>query len=134
MYVQACFVWEAKIQDKIKRGVVTLGDEWYNINLEDSTVMKENDEVSARRIPLLQIKKKLLQKQEELSVICNQPDVYLDTLESEEVRCRLATCIFRSMWHHQSAAGETEAHELPVLLQKWHDHATVGGHGHFCYA
>lgn len=77
--------------------MVTLSDEWYNINLEDSTVMEENDEVSARRIPLLQIKKKLLQKQEELSVICNQPDVYLDTLESEEVRCRLATCIFWSM-------------------------------------
>ena len=57
-----------KIQDKISRGEVTLGDEVvvstykrYKINPEDNTIMEENDEVSARRIPMLQIRKKLLQ-------------------------------------------------------------------------
>jgi len=57
---------------------VTLGDEVvvstykrYKINPEDNTIMEENDEASARRIPMLQIRKKLLQKHEELGVIRN---------------------------------------------------------------
>ena len=51
--------------------------------------MEETDKVGARRIPLLEIRKKLLQKHEALGVIRNQPDSYFDNLQAEEVRSRL---------------------------------------------
>lgn len=129
-----------KIQDKISRGEVTLGDEVvvstykrYKINPEDNTIMEENDKVSARRIPMLQIRKKLLQKHEELGVIRNQPDVYFDTLASEDVRRKLFELhvSFSPCETIEVLREKLKQMSRQRFLKVWHDHATVAGHGHF---
>ena len=94
MYKPICFERKKK-QDKIRRGEIQLGNEvvvsthsCYKMNLENSTIVEETDKVGARRIPMLEIRKKLLQKHEALGVIRNQPDSYFDNLQAEEVRSR----------------------------------------------
>ena len=118
---------------------MTLGDEVvvstykrYKINPEDNIIMEENDEVSARRIPMLQIRKKLLQKHEELGVIRNQPDVYFDTLESEDVRRKLFELLvsFNSCKTIEVLQEKLKQMSRQRFFKVWHDHATVASHGH----
>lgn len=74
-----------KINQKVRRGELTLGEEIvaseysrYKVDVDSNSIIEEKGNVCARKIPFLQIRKKLLQKHEELSIIRNQPDAYYD--------------------------------------------------------
>ena len=51
--------------------------------------MEERESVCARKTPFLQIRKKLLQKHEEVGIIRSQPDSYFADLDIEEVKWQL---------------------------------------------
>ena len=73
-------------------------------------------------------------KHEEIGVIHNQPDVYFDTLESEDVRRKL----FELQYHVSFNPCETiealweklKQMSRQCFFKVWHDHATVAGHDH----
>ena len=73
-----------KIHQRIERGEIEIGTEVltatqsrYSVNKHTNSVVIENVEVSARKIPLLQIKDQLLKKHEALGIVRDLSEEYL---------------------------------------------------------
>lgn len=93
--------------------------------------MVESVEVSARKIPFLKIRQILLKKQE-MKLVRNQPDKYFDALSAEQIKQKL-----RELDHTVCDKSTDDLHQEVKMISRqhhfkmWHDHATIGGYGHF---
>ena len=130
---------KGKLQEEIEDGDVPIGEEVVKTVQERFTIASESQsvtvsrcEVSARKIPLLEIRKKLLQQHEQLGIMRDDSDSYLNSLRRDEITAQLNS--FSILY---SAEEDTESlrSTLTVVrrqrfLKVWHDHATVAGHGH----
>ena len=132
--------YRQRIQAQIASGKIRVGEEVatttytrYSVDKSKHTLAIEGVEVSARKIPLLEIREKLLKKHQEMKLFRDQADEHFDALSAEEIKTRL-----KELHHTFSADNSTEElrEELKVISRQrhfkmWHDHSIVSGHGHF---
>ena len=132
--------YRQRMRAQIENGNIRVGEEVvkskytrYTVDKSSHTLVAEGVEVSARKIPLLEIRQTLLKKHEEMKLIRNQSDEYFENLSAEQIEQRL-----RELHHTISAEKSTNdlRQELKLISRQrhfkmWHDHATIGGHGHF---
>ena len=84
-----------KVQQRIDSGDIALGNEvvpschYYSVNSDTQVLQANKVRSSGRKIPLLQIWEKLLQKHEKLGVVRPNNDEYFSNLSEEEIRGQL---------------------------------------------
>jgi len=131
--------YRQKVQAQITSGNIRVGEEVtksqytrYSVDQSSQTLVVESVEVSARKIPFLEIRQKLLKKHEEMKLVRNQPDEYFDALSAEQIEQKL-----RELDHTvYDKSTDDLRRELKIISRQrhfkmWHDHATIGGYGHF---
>ena len=92
--------YRQRIQAQIASGKIRVGEEVaktytrYSVDKSNPTLAIEG---SARKIPLLEIREKLLKKHQEMKLIRDQADEHFDALSAEEIKSRLkaSPLIFR---------------------------------------
>ena len=97
------------------------------------TITEYIQPISARQIPLLSIRKKNLEKHENLGLMrdtSDDDDVYFDSLTQEDIQKRLQDL------NLQCNDDEQQLTTLKTLcrtrhLKFWHDHSDVAGHNFF---
>ena len=83
-----------RVQEKITSGSISIGEEIVTTThlryvVQQGEIRQETAEVSARKIPLIDIWRRLLEKHEQLGLIREHPDEYYATLSEEELQQRL---------------------------------------------
>ncbi len=80
-----------KLASKITNGEILLGREivptyyeTFSVNHQINSITETSNKVYAREIPIMEIRKKLLNKHEQLGIIRNCPDTYFTSLTREE--------------------------------------------------
>ena len=126
-----------RVIKKIDSGEIKIGREvvqttYSRYIAQQGQLTQEKVEVYARKIPLLEIREKLLQKHEQLSIIRNDPDTYFATLPEEAVKARLVEL---HETYDSSLGVEDLREKLKILsrhrlLKVWHDHSDIAGHPH----
>ena len=101
----------------------------------NGTLKKECFTVSGRKIPLLEIRKTLLAKHEELGLVRDHTEAHYEAMTNEELETRL-----KEIGEFKGQPdGETTREELVNSLKHqertrhlmiWSDHSSVMNHGH----
>lgn len=129
-----------KVVNKVSTGELLLGREivptsytTFNVDHQTNSITETNNKVCAREIPIVDIRKRLLHKHEQLGIIRNYPDTYFASLTREECCTKL--------WELNENTTQTMTdQELQLKLQAisrtrnfklWHDHSDIAGHSHF---
>lgn len=114
-----------QVMRKIESSEIDLGDpvvptlvRSFKYNKKENVVVESQSTFSARKISLLNIHKKLLKKHEQLGII-RRPNVDSPTNQQLDVPSE------------SESQPEPEPIKLSRNLKIWHDHSSVGGHGHF---
>lgn len=81
-------------QERINSGEICMGEDIVTTThpryvVQDGEIREETIEVKARKIPLIEIRKRLLEKHEDLGLIRQHPDEYYDTLSPKQIYKRL---------------------------------------------
>ena len=79
------------VQERIDTGEIRLGESIVTTTdprhiARDGKIIEESVEVSARKVPLYEIRRRLLEKHENLGVIQQHSDEYYNTLSTEEIK------------------------------------------------
>ena len=88
--------------------------------------------MNARKIPLTEIRRRLLQEHEQLGLIRAHPDEYYTTLSREQVEKRLLELheLVESDWTTDELIEKLKQASCTRLLKLWHDHSKIAGHSH----
>lgn len=125
-----------KVKERISSGEIAIGNEVvqpsynkYSINPDTQAIQLNRVSFSARKIPINQIRERLLQKHEELGVIRKNSDDYYALLSEEEIKRYFD--VF-SIPHNNS---DDICQKLKYAcrtrhLKIWHDHSTIAAHGY----
>ena len=121
------------VDKRIQSGQINLGIECVTTQTKYSThegkMIQESFEVNARKIPLLEIRKKLLKKHEDLGIIRQHSDNFYATLTTEEIKLQLTKL-------HEMIDSEVNVEDLGQklkslsrqrLLKVWYDHSEIAG-------
>lgn len=86
---------KGKVAQRIDSGEICIGKETVTTTesrytTHECELRQENTEVKARKIPLLEIRKRLLEKQENLGIIRQHPDEYYATLPLANIKAHLS--------------------------------------------
>lgn len=89
-------------------------------------------EITARKIPLLDIREKLLKRHEQLGIMRSDPDDYFATLPEEAVKARL-TELHETI--DPNLGVEDLRQQLKIVsrhrfIKVGHDHSEIAGHSH----
>ena len=89
-------ILKAQLKKEIEKGTILIGEEVvptqytsYKVNTGEKLITEEKYQVKAQKIPLLEIRRRLLKHHEELGLIRNKPDEYYDKLTIDEQRLQL---------------------------------------------
>ena len=97
--------------------------------LSISEITKQN---SAREIPIMNIRQKLLEKHERLGIIRNNPDNYFASLSEEDTKSRLAE--LGESYDSKMTIEEVQQKLKTICRTRhfklWHDHSEIAGHSH----
>ena len=116
---------------QIGRGVVQTSYSSYAIDPSTLSISETTKQTSAREIPIIHIRQKLLEKHEKLGIIRNNPDNYFASLSEEDTKSRLT-----ELGEYDSQMTIQEAqHKLKSICRTrhfkvWHDHSEIAGHSH----
>ena len=123
-----------KVLQRIESGEIVIGEKVvqtsytnYTVDTDTHQVQENTIKISARKIPLTTIRKKLLKKHESLGIIRNCSESFFEHLSSEEVNGRLQnlgiTCDKDKV---QALKNACRTRHLKI----WHDHSTIAAHGY----
>ena len=126
-----------QVQERIKSGEICIGDEIVPIThsryiVQEGEIREETIEVTARKIPLYDIRRRLLERHEELGLIRQHPDEYYAALSSGEIK----EMLIKLHEHVEPNMSDEELREKlksvsrTRLLKVWHDHSEIAGHSH----
>ncbi len=102
----------------------------YSINRESNSIVSGTSTTWSRKLPLLDIRKRMLSKHECLGIVRENSSEYISSLSDEQIKKRLEAL---------SEGSDEEVSKLRERLQQirqqrffkvWHDHSTVAGHPH----
>ena len=92
-----------KLLERINKGEIAIGKEVvpssyqnFAVNSHTHNIQENTVHISARKVSLLDIRKKLLQKHESLGIIRDKRDEYFNNLSSEDMANlsqKLGTCV-----------------------------------------
>ena len=125
------------VQERIDTGEIHIGENILTTTHpryveRDGEIREETTQVTARKIPLIGIRRELLKRHEELGLIRQYPDEYYETLTVEQIKKRLFEL-------HEQVESDLTVSELREKLKKisrtrllklWHDHSEIAGHSH----
>ena len=123
------------LQQRVETGEILLGEEivetyYTRFTVEKSTksVRESTASVHARKISLMDIRKKLLDKHEKTGLLREKSDDVIDSLSEDEVKVQL------NMVHGGVEETDPRACLKKISRQRflkvWHDHTSIAGHGH----
>ena len=129
------------LRQKIANGEYRLGEiiapkSYKKLTLQsDGTLKEEYFRVSGRKIPLLEIRKKLLDDHEQEGLVRDHSDAHYEAMTDEELKNRL---IELGEFEEQSGGEMTREELLNSLkhwertrhLMIWSDHSSIMNHGH----
>ena len=119
-----------KISNRIDNGEIKIGEEVvpssyqnYTVNSQTLQVQENIVHFTARKISLISIRKKLLERHESLGIVRYSSDEYFDNLSANEI---------------DLLATKFNAHSLCELkricrmryIKMWHDHSSIAAHGY----
>lgn len=129
------------LRQKIANGEYCLGEiiapkSYKKLSLHsDGTLKEETFTVSGRKIPLLDIRKNLLEQHEKEGLVRDHSNTHYEALTNEEIKNRL-----KELGEHaEPADGEFTREELVESLKHWErtrhlmiwsDHSSIMNHGH----
>ena len=102
---------------------------YYSVDSETHTLHANTVNITARKIPLKQIRKKLLERHEKQGILRNNSDKFFTDLSQEEVKMRLDELKIpynNSQDLHQLLKHACRTRHLKV----WHDHSSIAAHGY----
>ena len=128
---------QKKVSDRIESGDIRIGQDVVptacpRYTVQHGELTLESTDVYARKIPLLEIRERLLKQHEELGIVRQNPDEYYATLSEEVVKTKLTEL-------HETIDPILTPEELREklkslnhhrLLKVWHDHSEIAGHSH----
>ena len=128
---------QKKVSDRIESGDIPIGQEVVptacpRYTVQHGELTLESTDVYARKIPLLEIRERLLKQHKELGIVRQNPDAYYATLSEEVVKTKLTEL-------HETIDPTLTPEELREklkslnrhrLLKVWHDHSEIAGHSH----
>ena len=102
------------------------------VDPETHHIQAHEDEVSARKIPLTQIRRQLLQKHEDLGIIRDITDEQLESLTPTAVTKCLNELSIPYSQGESSQALRLKLKEAYRTrhIKVWHDHSSISAHGH----
>ena len=126
-----------KIAEHVKDGKILQGEKVVETTYtklfisKESTIEEECCSFSAQKIKLIDIRKKLIQKHEELGLVRNQPDCYYDSLPHNDIQTKLLQLgVSTSNLSEPDMQMQLKLLSRQRHLKVWHDHSTIGGHSH----
>ena len=126
-----------KIAEQVKDGKILQGEKVVEttytklIISKESIIEEECCSFSAQKIKLIDIRKKLIQKHEELGLVRNQPDCYYDSLPHNDIQTKLLQLgVSTSNLSEPDMRMQLKLLSRQRHLKVWHDHSTIGGHSH----
>ena len=126
-----------RLQDRIEKGEFMLGEEVVeqeNVQFKvtsDSDIVATQTKFSARKIPLLEIRKKILAKHEKMGLVRINENFL--SLNHQQIEIRLTQLGEK----YDNDLSENDLREKLVLLARqrylkvWHDHSSIAGHTYF---
>ena len=126
------------VKEKIAKGDIEVGKEIVKTSYTSYKTNKENEiektvkEISARKIPLKQIRQRLLEKHKQKGLIRDYSNDYLESLSDKEVKQKLQ----KLHEYHCTRSSEEHLARLKEVTRTrnfkiWHDHSEISGHSHF---
>ena len=124
-----------KVLQRTKEGEINIGKEVvessyrnYSVDSKTNQVQENTIKISARKISLLEIRKKILEKHESLGILRDSSDFYFQNLSPEEVNSQL-----RNLGIFQCTGDKLQM--LKKLcrtrhIKIWHDHSQIAAHGY----
>ena len=126
-----------KVGAKIESGELFVGIESVKTtetrySTHDGELVQNSSDVLACKIPLQNLRERLLAKHESLGIIRQHPDEYYEKLSLAEIKFQLAQL-------HEAIDDGLSEDDLRQklknlsrqrLLKVWHDHSEIGGHSH----
>ena len=123
-----------KLLERINKGEIAIGKEVvpssyqnFAVNSHTHNIQENTVHISARKVSLLNIRKKLLQKHESLGIIRDKRDEYFNNLSSEDMANlsqKLGTCVTADKIQQLKKMCRTRHIKL------WHDHSSIAAHGY----
>jgi len=128
-----------KVANKVTSGEIQIGREivqtTYSSYTTDSSTLSISEitkQNSAREIPIMHIRQKLLEKHERLGIIRNNPDNYFVNLSEEDTKSRLAE--LGESYDSKMTIEEVQQKLKTICRTRhfklWHDHSEIAGHSH----
>ena len=130
-------VHKKKLADKLELSEFIQGSEVvpstvhsFSLDKTTNTISEMATSVTARKIPLLEIRKKLLQQHEGMGLIRRYADFDLPREELMDKLVRLGEQL-DPLLKYSDMQDLYKQKSLTRHFKIWHDHSTVDGHGHF---
>lgn len=124
-----------KVLQRIKEGEIVIGEEVvqssytsYTVDSQTYNIQEKSVNISARKIPLLRIRKKLLEKHETLGIIWESSDTHFANLTPDELDSRLQNLGISHCTGDKLQMLKTLCRTRHLKI--WHDHSTTAAHGY----
>ena len=124
-----------KVLQRTKEGEINIGKEVvessyrnYSVDSKTNQVQENTIKISARKISLLEIRKKILEKHESLGILRDSSDFYFQNLSPEEVNSQL-----RNLGIFQCTGDKLQMLKKLCCtrhIKIWHDHSQIAAHGY----
>ncbi len=128
-----------QLSAKVESGEILTGREVvettcsrYKVNKDDHSITETTTTFCARKIELLDIRKKMLSKHEKMGIIRNCSDEYFDSLSDVMVKSRLKELgeVVDPDMSVSDGLNHLKHISRQRFLKVWHDHSTIAGHSH----
>ena len=119
-----------KVSELIEKKAIDIGEEVvpssyqnYTVNSCTQRVQENTVHFSARKVSLISIRKKLLEKHESLGIVRNSSDDYFENLSPGDF-ANLSKKLSVSSMHELKEVCRTRH------IKMWHDHSSISGYGY----
>ena len=126
-----------QVQERIDSGEISIGKEicptsYSRYTAHEGEIRQDNIQVNARKIPLIEIRKKLLDKHEELGLMRLHSDEYYTALSTDVVKEKLLELHEHIEAHMSEEQLRAKLKSISRIrhLKVWHDHSDIAGHSH----
>ncbi len=128
-----------KVQDRIQAGEISIGKEVvpytvtrFKVDAENHHIVRQEQQISARKIPLVEIRRRLLERHEDLGIIRGLTDEELDALTPATLtKCLTELHIpYSEVESSQSLRQKLKDAYRTRHIKVWHDHSSISAHGH----
>ena len=126
-----------QMEEKIEKGEILVGKKVVEsaytkcvVDTASKSITEHTTEFSARKICLSDIRRKLLEKHEQLGIIRNNSDEYFESLCESEIKVSLEVLSQSTDMSVNDSRQKLKQLSRQRFFKIWHDHSTIAGHGH----